>query len=315
MGKEAEIHVACNIDSNYVKYCAVMLTSLLENNRDSRVCVHIISSALADADRDVLASIVEGRYSQRIAFHFPDADMLSRCRIDQGSYISLATYYRIFLGSILPAEVTKVLYLDCDLVVNGSVKPLWNTDISAVSVACVEDMWSGRPAIYERLHYPASSSYFNAGVLLVNLDRWRRNAFESRALDYLAAHADRLDMYDQDLLNALLHDDKLFVPHRYNVQDGFLRRRRAERMPRASVEALDIELKTPVIIHYTGSKKPWHYKSQHPWRSLYFRYLDLTPWKGERPAISVGYRLKLAFDTAMRACGIMKPKYLKFKNI
>lgn len=315
MGNKAEIHVACNIDSNYVKYCAVMLTSLLENNSDSCVHVHVIAASLPEGGQSVLRGVVEGRYGQKLSFHFPDASMLDGCRVNEGSYISLATYYRIFLGSILPPDVAKVLYLGCDLVVNGSVAPFWNTDISDVALGCVEDMWSGRPGIYERLHYPAQASYFNAGVLLVNLDRLRATGFERRAIDYLAAHADRLEMYDQDLLNALLHDDKRFVPHRWNVQDGFLRRRRVERMPADSVRMLEKELEHPVIIHYTGAKKPWHYKSQHPWRNLYFRYLDMTPWHGERPDMPLGYRLKLASDSLLRACGLMKPKYLKFTKI
>lgn len=309
------IHVACNIDGNYVKYCAVMLTSLLENNRDSAIHVHVISSGLGDTDMATLSDIVKGKYGQTLSFHFPPASLLEDCRVADGSYISVATYYRVFLGSILPEDVSKVIYLDCDLVVNGSIKEFWNTDISDVSLGCVEDMWSGRPESYRRLSYSSEYSYFNAGVLLVNLDRLRKTGFDARAMEYLRENSERLVLYDQDLLNALLHDDKKFVPYRWNVQDGFLRRRRAERMPAESVSGLEKELLNPVIIHYTGSKKPWHYKSVHPWKNLYFRYLDMTQWKGERPVMKFGYRVKLAIDGVLRACGIMKPKYLKFPTL
>ena len=309
------IDVACSTDGNYVKYCAVMLTSLLENNRESRVRVHVTGPELSDADRAQLAAIVEGRYGQSLSFHVPDAEKLMACSVSENGYISLATYYRVFLGSILPPEIKRVIYLDCDLIVNGSIADFWRTDVSTVSVAGGEDMWSGRKMIYDRLQYPDSYSYFNAGVLLFNLEKLRATDFERRALDYLSAHSERLVLYDQDLLNALLHEDKLFVAHRWNVQDGFLRRRRAERMPAASVERLKSELEHPVIVHYTGSKKPWHYKSQHPWRGLYFRYLDMTPWRGERPVMPLSYRVKLGIDSVLRACRLMPVKYLKFKQL
>lgn len=309
------IHVACCIDGNYVKYCTVMLTSLLENNKDSEIVVHVIADSLNEDDRLVLASTVEGKYGQQLQFHFPAKELLADCKVDDDGYISIATYYRIFLGSILGDDVTKVIYLDCDLVVNGAIKNFWATDISDVSVGCVEDMWSGRPESYARLHFSPEHLYFNAGVLLLNLEKMRADGFEKRAIDYLRLHVSELVLYDQDLLNALLHDDKKFVAHRWNVQDGFLRRRRVERMPADSLVKLESELQHPVIIHYTGSKKPWHYKSQHPWKGLYFRYLDMTKWRGERPVMPLGYKLKLMTDALFRGCGLMKQKYLKFPEI
>lgn len=309
------IHVACCIDNNYVKYCTVMLTSLLENNKDSDIMVHIIAESLNDDARSVLESAVEEKYGQRLQFHFPAKELLADCKVDDEGYISIATYYRIFLGSILGDDVTKVIYLDCDLVVNGAIKDFWATDISDVSVGCVEDMWSGRPESYARLHFSSEYLYFNAGVLLLNLEKMRADGFEKRAIDYLRLHVSELVLYDQDLLNALLHDDKKFIAHRWNVQDGFLRRRRVERMPADSLVKLEHELQHPVIIHYTGSKKPWHYKSQHPWKGLYFRYLDMTKWRGERPVMPLGYKLKLMTDALFRSCGLMKQKYLKFPEI
>lgn len=309
------MHVACNIDRNYVKYCAVMLTSLLENNRRHPIHVHVISSPLEPNDEDVLRSIVEDKYGKKISFHFPPSTILEDCRTDETSHISLATYYRLFLTSILPPEVRKVIYLDCDLIVNGDISEFWNMDISDVSLGCVEDMWSQRPGNYVRLHYDRKYSYFNVGVLLINLERLRTNGFEQRAKTYLKEHVGELEFYDQDLLNALLHDDKKYAALRWNVQDGFLRWRRAARMSPEGVAALELELRTPVIIHYTGSKKPWHYKSQHPWKHLYFRYLDMTQWRGERPVTPIGYRLNLALNRALQACGLKKSKYVRVQEL
>ena len=151
--------------------------------------------------------------------------------------------------------------------------------------------------------------YFNSGVLLVNLDYWREEGLMSKALDYISKNGSKLVFYDQDVLNALLHDCKLFLPFRYNVQDGFLRRKR--RIRPESIAALDQELLHPVIIHYTGGKKPWQYKSQHPYKGLYFHYLDLTPWKGERPVVPFSYKLKRVFDQLLYFMRLARPKYRK----
>ena len=173
-------------------------------------------------------------------FYYVDMDLVKDCpRYAEGSHISLAAYYRIFLGNLLPLKIHKVLYLDCDLVVVGSIEKLRNTDLKTFAVACVEEMCSGREEIYTRLHYPSSDSYFNSGVLLVNLDYWREEGLMSKALDYISKNGSKLVFNDQDVLNALLHDCKLFLPFRYNVQDGFLRRKR--RMRPESIAALDQE--------------------------------------------------------------------------
>lgn len=305
------MHVACNIDDSYTKYCIVMLTSLLHNNQESPIHVHILASSLNEDSRRDIERVVTGKYDQQLTFHFLDKNLLKECKDRDNSYISIAAFYRIFLSSILPADVHKVLYLDCDLIVDGSLRDLWNEDISDVTVAAVEDMWCARPESYQRLHYDSNYSYFNSGVMLINLDRMRSTGFENRAITYLNEHVDELALYDQDLLNALLYDDKRLLPFRWNVQDGFLRRRRSERMFPASIEVLKKELHNPVIIHYVGSKKPWHYKSQHPWRDRYFHYLDMTRWTGERPITPIAYRIKLFIDKVLRACGLMKIKYLK----
>ncbi len=308
MDKEI-IHIACNIDTSYVKYCVVMLTSLFENNTDSSFHVHVIAAELPDEMQNLIRSTVS-RYSNKASFYFVGNNLgKDYPQYAEGSHISLAAYYRIFLGSILPPNINKVLYLDCDLVVTGSIESLWNVDITDHAVGCIEDMWSGKEDNYERLHYDCSFSYFNSGVLLINLKYWKSKKIEEKAVEYIMSHANELRFYDQDVLNALLHDKKLFLPFRYNVQDGFLRRKRKIR-PEAIPE-LEKELLHPVIIHYTGGKKPWQYKSQHPYKDLYFHYLDMTPWKGERPAVPFSYKMKRMVDRLLYVLQLAKPKYRK----
>lgn len=189
----------------------------------------------------------------------------------------------------------------------GSIKELWDTDLGDAAVAAVEDMWSGKADNYTRLDYPKADSYFNAGVLLINLKEWRRMDFGRKSVDFLLHGGKELPFMDQDILNALLHDRKRWLPFRWNVQDGLLRRRR--KVNPDSVPVLDEELKHPVIIHFTGHRKPWHYYCLNPYRELYFTYVDKTQWRGKRPAVPFSYRLKRMLDEVLTALHLKARRY------
>lgn len=304
------IHIAMNIDSYYITQCCVVLTSIFENNRDESIHVHIINHGLPETERRDIIDIVEKRYGQVLSFHVIDTGKTRN--LPFSNHITIATYYRLFVAELLPETIYKLLYLDCDIVVDGSIHDLWNTDITGYAVGCVEDMWSGKKNNYERLGYDEVYSYFNAGVMLINLDYWRRNDVGRRSLEYAYEKENNIVMFDQDILNALLHDNKLLLPFRWNVQDGFLRRHRKIR-PEV-LPALEEELRHPVIIHYTGSKKPWDYKSQNPYRDRYFYYLDMTRWKGARPIVPLSYRLKLILDSVLYALYLKPRKYIKIRK-
>ena len=286
------MNIVCNIDNNYVRHCAVMLTSLLENNKTEDIHIFIIADDLTEGSQEALADIVEGTYRQQLSFINADHTILDNCPIKQDSYISLSTYYRCFIASLLPQKVEKVIYLDCDLIVIGCLKELWNTPINEYALGAVEDMWSTRGHCH-RLAYPEEDSYFNAGVLLVNLKYWRKHHIEEEISQYISEHASILKYNDQDALNGVLHHRKQFINFRWNMQNGFYKKKRSLRP--SSEPALDKEMPHAVIIHFTSSRKPWHDACVHPYKKLYLKYLDMTIWKGERPPIDWRSRISRLF--------------------
>lgn len=299
--------IAFNIDDNYVMQCCTTIVSVLHNNPDTPITFHVVGSGLGSASKARLQEVVEGR-GQRVCFYDIDEERLSAYSLfDQSGHISMATYYRLFVADILPASIDKLLYMDCDLVVDGSLAPLWNTDVSPYAVAAVEDMWSGKADNYSRLGYDAAYTYFNAGVLLVNLDYWRRHHVARLSSAYVVEHAGKLKFNDQDVLNGLFYDKKLLLPFQWNVQDGLLRKRRKIRAE--AVPQLDRDLQQPVIIHFTGHRKPWNFDCISPYRSLFFRYLDMTPWQGTRPVYPLKWRVKTVVDGVLYALRLKPRKY------
>lgn len=301
------IHIACNIDANFMQHCAVTLVSLFENNKSADICVHIVAPSLSEENQQILRNLVAS-YGNDIRFYFPPEDLLSCFAIKKfGKRISMATYYRCMFSAILPDDVEKVLYLDCDIVVLGDISEFWNTDLSGCGAACIEDIGKDEDERYERLHYDRSYSYFNAGVLLINLDYWREHKVDKQCVKYFQTYPERILFNDQDLLNVVLHKDKVFVPLKWNMQDGFYRYGMDKKV--ADWNSFREELLHPVILHYTN-KKPWNYDSMHPLRSEYYKYLDMTPWQGQRPLSSLKKRVQWRMKRLPYAFRFRKPKYM-----
>lgn len=301
------IHIACNIDNNYVQHCAVTLVSLFENNCSEKFSIHILAQDLTEEDKSTLQALAN-RYQSMVYFYSPSPQLLEGFSIRKFSKrISMATYFRCLLSDILPENIDRVIYLDCDIVILGDIKPFWEIPLDNAGVAAVEDMGCHEKERYDILQYPMADSYFNAGVLLVNLAYWREHHIPKACIDYFHQYPERILFNDQDLLNSVLHKNKILTDLRWNVQDAFYRnpKERNEVWNKKFTEVL----KHPVILHYTN-RKPWNYDSQHPLRSAYFTYLDLTPWKGQRPWNKPANRIKRFFRLLPFYVRLRRPKYI-----
>ncbi|MBQ9077189.1 MAG: glycosyltransferase family 8 protein [Muribaculaceae bacterium] len=306
------IHIACNIDSNYVKYCAVTIVSLFENNRNKTFSIHIIADGLSDKEKSTLTNIAQ-KYGNSIFFYSPDMDRLKGFSINRFSKrISLATYYRCILSDILPESIDRVLYLDCDIIILGDILPFWQTSLDNIGVAAIEDVGYNDTERYKILCYPKEASYFNAGVLLINLDYWRKHDMASACINYYHKYPERILYNDQDLLNSILYKDKKLVDLRWNVQDGFYRNPKA--MTHQWKNKFAGVLKHPIILHYTN-RKPWEYDSQHPLRNEYFKYLALTPFKDDIILNNPIYRIKRFFRLLPFSIGLRRQKYIRMSDL
>lgn len=276
-------HLVCCVDNNYVPHCGVMLTSLLENNKDERIRVHVLDNALTEECREALRGIVERKYGQELAF-YPLASDWSASFPATCSYVSLTVYSKLFIASMLPAEVKKVLYLDCDIIVLKSLHELWHCDLSGKAMAAVRDAHRRLEDDCRRLGIDCQTEgYYNAGVMLFNLDYLRSMNFLEKSLDFVSKHASRLPYHDQDVLNGVLHGHILSLPLRYNLHDHLFHRKRY--MSREEIRLADREMRPEhrVIIHFSSRRKPWSTRCLHPLRKSYFYYLDMTEWRGRRP--------------------------------
>ena len=139
------MHVVCTTDSNYVMPTGVMIKSLSVNNNEERIVFHIVvDESVTTQQKKELNRVLCENPQHSLLFHLVDDtlfdDFPQLGASNPKLFITKATYYRLLFAEILPDSINKVIYLDCDMIVLGSIAELWNIDISHYALAAVTDM-------------------------------------------------------------------------------------------------------------------------------------------------------------------------------
>lgn len=301
------IHIVLASDDAYVQHLGVLLVSIFENNKDESILIHLLADQISNSHKKLLSDVVERRYAQTLLFYDMDKEAYKAFPLREKDHISIASYYRLKLPDLLSNNVAKVLYLDCDMIVTGRLRPLWDTDISSFAVAAVKDNLSFSPETFSRLSIPVEDSYFNAGMLLINMDYWRKDSVFEKALQIAQEKADLLLWHDQDILNILYHGHWKSMPYRWNVMN-ILMRPYPYYTPELTRQ-IDYEIKCRVVVHYTTSYKPWIFPCDNPLKFEYYKYLALSPWKEFKPKASLFKRLRWMVHHIRLALGLLKKGY------
>lgn len=270
------LHIAFGADTKYVMQCGVAITSVCENNNDMNIFFHVM---VLCEDKEVvkfnpLVQIFE-KYGQKgelipIGQEYFD-------NLPEGNYISRATYLRLLLPKALPAEITQVLYLDSDIVVLGSLKFFEEHPLSS-TVACGAALDINGMSIkhHNRLNLSNPVTYFNAGVLQMNLAYWRENDIARQAIDGIAKHPDWWFM-DQDAINVVLEGYISRIPYQYNLQTNhYLCPPEQQELDKSFHPEVNDAMEHPIILHYASYRKPW--QRGCPKQEFWLKYKKMTQW-------------------------------------
>lgn len=272
------IYIVCNSSDEFAQHCGVTLVSLFETNKDEKFTVYILTAGFSsDNERKMRTLFV--KYNQELILLKPDMRPLEGLPILNKSF-SLSVYLRILTARLLPNTIEKVLYLDCDIVVNGTIAELWNLDISNFSMAAVEDIPPCCSEHCRRLGYSTGDLYINSGVMLINMKYWRDHDVANRALYFVRNNPDKILIYDQDALNAVLHGTIYILPIKWNMVSSYYLVK--PQIQAKYLEQLDYARKKPKLIHYLYTK-PWYKDCTHPFKGLYYKYLSKTEWSDYAP--------------------------------
>lgn len=305
------IDIVCNIDENYVEHCGVMLSSLFVHNYQEKFRIHIINSNVNPRQKERLATFCKS-FNADLFFYDVDFASIQNFPIRAQDHLSLAAYLRLFMSSLLPDSINKVLYLDCDLLVIDSIKELWETDLENFAVAAVEERPPFDTKSPATLGYPTQYSYFNSGVMLVNLKTWRTDNLFERFKSFISNNHDIIKLHDQDVLNALLYEKRKFIPIRWNIMDFFLFTQ--PKIQERRLDDLKAAIENPAIIHFTGKRKPWAHNCDSPYRKRYIALAHQFGWKVITPKESLRYHIRKIWYTTLIGIHLKKRRTVAIKN-
>lgn len=276
------MNILLSTDKHYIMPTIVAMTSISLNNSDVHFFV-IIDGGVSQKQIDRIKNVLKDKKNQTVTFCQFDNDFFDNytaLKTIKG-YISKAAYYRLFVTDILPSSIHKIIYVDGDCIVRKSLAELWNMDMETYAIAAVTDTVENTYD-FNRLGYPKDKGYFNSGVLVINLDYWRSNNLKHKFMRLIENNPDRIVKHDQDVLNIILHDAKIKLPMKYNVQNGFLWKKKYTGFGNKYEEYKDDLLSAivdPVIIHFCSRKKPWHVEDCNPYSYEFVKYYKQTEFR------------------------------------
>ena len=212
------INILVTPSDNYTMPCGVMFYSACVNNPQGSLHFFVVTDGeFTEESKNKLRQTVEP-----FDFCIVDEDVISQAANVACVYYPRYVFYRLLAFKFLPSDIDRILYLDCDIIIRKPLQELWNIDVSSYGIAGVPDVFEGNIAHYNRLEYPSQEGYFNAGVLLINLDYWRNNNVTERLLNYIRDNNDKIRAHDQDTLNAVLYKETKAIDYKWNFLPIFV---------------------------------------------------------------------------------------------
>ena len=286
----ADIVVVLASDDNYAMPLAVTAVSILKNlGNNKHLKLFILDGGITKKNKDKILNSLD--LNKCSVDWFDTSEQFKEINIPDS--LTESAFHRLLIPRLLPEDINKVIYLDSDLLVLSDLSSLWDYSIENHHILAVRDFYcqkvsdtiGGLLAVpdYRELKIPAQHKYFNAGVLVINLVKWREDNTADQVIDYIINAKRKLTAADQEGLNAILWNKWGELEPKWNYQAKFtLESKDYIPLEELFEEGLYQEAKVnPYVKHFVAEHKPWKYY-KHPEKSLFYEYLDLTAWSGWR---------------------------------
>ena len=275
-------------DNNFVSILGISMISLFENNTDENITVYILSDGIEDKNKDILRELGH-KYHQKVEIFEVNVDDYTTIKLDILTW-SRAAFSRMFIGTILEQfDLKRVIYLDCDIAINGNIRGLWDLNLkNHVLGMAIDPVGKGHK---KNVGISQNKPYYNSGVLVIDMDLWKKKECEKRLQEFAIKNNGKTPYVDQGLINGALKNYIIPIPLRYNLLTVYCDYSYEElliyRKPTGvfySKNEIESAKKSPIIIHYTKSiftERPWIKGSTHKKKNIWEKYKNLSPWKDE----------------------------------
>ena len=260
------------LDENYIKQMKVLMTSIYINNPCEVFNVYLIHSGISNEKLDALENDL-AKFSYKFFPIKASDDLFSSAKTTDRYPKEM--YFRLLAGKLLPENLSKILYIDPDILVINPLTNLWNIDISdylfaAASHTGKTDMANN----VNKIRLGTDTDYYNSGLLLINLDKARKEIVAEEIFSYADENYKNLLLPDQDIFNALYGDRVLPLDdavYNYDARNysSYLLRSKGE-------EDLEWVMENTVILHFCGRDKPWKKNHRTKFTALYRHYMRIS---------------------------------------
>ena len=264
-------------DDNYAPYMATTINSLIQNaSKDYEYNIHILYANLSEEYMNRLKKLAKPGFN--IIFNPMNEKMAEMTKNQDGKmmeeYYTLTVYFRLFIPSMFP-EYDRGIYLDGDIVVEGDISELYNTDLKGNYIgACID--YSVRPIpqfvdYIEKAVGVKANTYVNSGVLLMDMKTLREKNFDKHFLHLLTTYKfDHVDP-DQAYINCMLYNKIFFLDGTWNC-----------------MSLIPNNLKNPKLIHFNMFGKPWKYDNIQ-YDANFWHYAETSGFIEEIKSYKINY--------------------------
>ncbi len=282
------VPIILSANNEFVPYLAVFIQSVAENSsKQNRYDLVVLHRDITEKNRKILKIMLKEYENFSLRF-FDMEEIVQGLSLFVDQHLSVETYYRLAIQEIM-AEYKKVLYLDCDMVMLTDAAKLYQIDVEGTYLAAVLDVdlagtikrdKDRRTYVEQVLKLKDPYRYFQAGVLVLNLDMFRKNFTVKQLFQVAASYQWR--QHDQDVLNYLCKENFILLKNEWNVimnwEEG--ERSRIKIIAEAPMQIYQDYLKSrknPFIVHYAGYQKPWNVPTCD-YAEWFWKYAKNTPY-------------------------------------
>ena len=277
------IHLALNVDDKYIYPSIVFLTSLMDNRANSTFyTIHLLTNNnLTVNSTNKITRLVNkfGNNSIKLIYY----NLEGYFKNATAGYISVATYYKILLPSLLP-NVDKIIYSDGDVINLEDLSEMYNIEFKENMYFC------GLPDYKDHLNELhqfglSSDKYINCGILLINLKALRENLMVEKLIAFVASH--HLRFHEQTAINCICYNNIQVLPYKFNLfaypSINKLNRLNSNQNAkyRVNLSELNQSFNEPTLYHYVSLDKPWLNRTTKFNRVYWWYYAKMSGYYNE----------------------------------
>ncbi len=263
------INIVMASDNRYAILMGVSIKSIELNHKGpEKIHFYLINDHITPENRKKVEQCVT---SDKLVIHWLNIGDIISPEIQfpaENSAFPVTAYLRLLAAYIVPKDASKLIYLDVDTIVRTDISILWHTDIEGHVIGAVQDIcktvgceWAGIPN-YRELGLDGTAKYFNSGVMIIDVERWKQEDLTNRVFKDLNNNIEHINFADQYGLNVTLYKQWFEIDPRWNCYSVFT-------MP------------DPFLIHFLDIKPIFKsYRGNKAYGLLFQEYLEATPWKG-----------------------------------